>query len=275
MRGELELARMRPVPVPGLLRNPWVRRLLILGILLVAWQAYVTAAQVKPLLFPSPAAVADALARDLASFSIPRSTLTTLQFLVIGTVVGAALGLLLAAFSITSPVGHDLLSILTSIFNPLPGVAILPLAMIWFGLTPTAIIFVVAYATIWPIAISTDMGFRTVSPTLQMVARTLGLKGFRLVADVLLPAALPHLLSGLKVAWAFGWRTVVAAELVFGVAGAQGGLGWYINTARYFLETPRVFAGLVVISLLGIAVEYAFRLVEFRTIERWGMKKAG
>jgi NitT/TauT family transport system permease protein len=248
---------------------------LILAVLIAAWQAYVTAAQVKPLLFPSPAAVAEALARDLASFSIPRSTLTTLQFLVIGTVVGAALGLLLAAFSITSPVGHDLLAILTSIFNPLPGVAILPLAMIWFGLTPTAIIFVVAYATVWPIAISTDMGFRTVSPTLQMVARTLGLKGFRLVADVLLPAALPHLLSGLKVAWAFGWRTVVAAELVFGVAGAQGGLGWYINTARYFLETPRVFAGLVVISLLGIAVEYAFRLVEFRTIERWGMKKAG
>ncbi len=275
MRGELELARPRAVPAPGVLRSPWVRRALILAALIAAWQVYVTVAQVKPLLFPSPTAVGEALVRDLTSLSIPRSTVTTLQFLVIGTLVGAALGLLLAAFSITSPIGHELLSILTSIFNPLPGVAILPLAMIWFGLTPTAIIFVVAYATVWPIAISTDMGFRTVSPTLQMVARTLGLKGFRLVADVLLPAALPHLLSGLKVAWAFGWRTVVAAELVFGVAGAQGGLGWYINTARYFLETPRVFAGLVIISLLGIAVEYAFRLVEFRTIERWGMKKTG
>lgn len=275
MRGELELSRPRGTAFPGFLRTPWARRLLILAGLIIFWQVYVTAAQVKPLLFPPPALVAEALARDLANLSIPQSTLTTLQFLVVGTLVGAALGLLLAAFSITSPVGHDLLSTLTSIFNPLPGVAVLPLAMIWFGLTPTAIIFVVAYATVWPIAISTDMGFRTVSPTLQMVARTLGLKGFRLVTDVLLPAALPHLLSGLKVAWAFGWRTVVAAELVFGVAGAQGGLGWYINTARYFLETPRVFAGLVIISLLGIAVEYAFRLVEFRTIERWGMKKAG
>ncbi len=275
MRGELPVTRPRTMAGPGLLRNPWTRRLLILVGLILLWQVYVTAAQVKPLLFPSPTAVAEALVRDLVNLSIPRSTLTTLQFLVIGTLLGAALGLLLAAFSITSDVGHDLLSILTSVFNPLPGVAILPLAMIWFGLTPTAIIFVVVYATIWPIAISTDMGFRTVSPTLQLAARTLGLKGLRLVWDVLLPAALPHLISGLKVAWAFGWRTVVAAELVFGVAGAQGGLGWYINTARYFLETPRVFAGLVIISLLGIAVEYAFRLMEFRTIERWGMKKAG
>ena len=70
-----------------------------------------------------------------------------------------------------------------------------------------------------------------------------------------------------------GWRTVVAAELVFGVAGSQGGLVWYINTARYYLQTSQIFAGLVVISVLGIAVEAVFSAVEARTVVRWGMKR--
>jgi NitT/TauT family transport system permease protein len=175
--------------------------------------------------------------------------------------------------AVFSQLGHDALSVLSSILNPLPSIAILPLAMIWFGLTPTAIIVVIVQATIWPIAINTDTGFRTISQTTQMVARNLGLHGLRMVVDVMLPAALPHILSGLKAAWAFGWRTVVAAELVFGVAGSAGGLGWYINNARYYLQTANIFAGLVMISILGILVELLFTLIERQTVIRWGMKQ--
>ena len=133
--------------------------------------------------------------------------------------------------------------------------------------------FVVALATIWPVALNTDNGFRTISATTQLAARNLGLRGWKLVVDVLLPAALPAIVTGLKSAWAFGWRTVVAAELVFGVAGSSGGLGWYINNARYFLQTADIFAGLVVISVLGIVVEALFGLLERRTVVRWGMKR--
>ena len=178
-----------------------------------------------------------------------------------------------AAVAVFSKVGDDLLSVLTSILNPLPSIAILPLAMIWFGLNSRSIVFVVALAAIWPVAINTDSGFRTISATTQMVARNLGLRGARLVYDVLLPAALPYIIAGLKSAWSFGWRTVVAAELVFGVAGSAGGLGWYINNARYYLLTADIFAGLLVISILGIAVDFVFRLIEQRTIVKWGMKR--
>jgi NitT/TauT family transport system permease protein len=94
-----------------------------------------------------------------------------------------------------------------------------------------------------------------------------------MIFDVFLPAALPSLLSGLKLGWSFGWRTAIAAELVFGVAGASGGLGWYINNARYSLNTPAVFAGLVVISLLGIVVEALFSVIERYTVIKWGMKQ--
>ncbi len=157
-----------------------------------------------------------------------------------------------------STFGTDLLELLTSIFNPLPGVVILPLAMLWFGIDSGAILFTVAFATVWPIAINLSMGFRTVSPTIVAVGRNIGLSRLRVVTDVLIPAALPHAVTGLKTAWAFGWRTMIASELVFGVAGSKGGLGNYINNARLYFLTPRIFAGLVTIALLGVVFESVF-----------------
>ena len=87
-----------------------------------------------------------------------------------------------------------------------------------------------------------------------------------------MPAALPHTISGLKTGWAFGWRTIIAAELVFGVAGEGGGLGYFINDARYFLRTDEVLAGLVTIALIGIAFDVLFTWFERRTVVKWGMK---
>ena len=144
--------------------------------------------------------------------------------------------------------------------------------MLWFGINRSAIVFTIAMSTIWPIAINLSMGFRTVSPTIVAVGRNIGLSRLRVVTDVLAPAALPHAVTGLKAAWAFGWRTAIASELVFGVAGSKGGLGNYINNARLFFLTPRVFAGLLTIALLGVVFEALFGVAERRTVVRWGMK---
>ncbi len=269
----------RPAPRPKTGSFSWsklpaIARYLILLLALVAiWQAYITIANVPASLVASPLSVLKALATDIGNLSLPQAAVSTLQNLLVGMFFGTILGLLLATFAAISTIGQDLLVLLVSIFNPLPSIAILPLAMIWFGLSSFTIIFVVTYAILWPVAINADTGFRTISPTLQMVAQNLGLKGLRMVTDVLLPSSLPYILTGLKAAWAFGWRTVVAAELVFGVAGESGGLGWYINNSRYYLNTPNVFAGLLVISVLGIAVEYLFSIVERKTVIKWGMKK--
>lgn len=253
--------------------SPLARRMVIALLLLAAWQVAVMITGVEPLLVPSPVDIAAALVEDTLSLEIVSSTVFTLRTLVIGTAVGMAIGLVLATIAVLWRAGHDLLTLLVSVLNPLPSIAILPLAMIWFGLTPTAIVVVILNSTVWPIALNADMGFRTISPTLQRAARTLGIRGLRMVWQVLLPAALPHLLSGVRIAWAFAWRTVVAAELVFGVAGGSGGLGFYINQSRYFLETDSVFAGLVVISALGLLIEAVFAFIERRTVERWGMTK--
>ena len=106
-----------------------------------------------------------------------------------------------------------------------------------------------------------------------MVGQNYGLRGIRFVTKISIPAAFPSILAGLKIGWAFAWRTLIAAELVFGTTSGQGGLGWYIFEAKNQLDIPEVFAGLLSIILIGLFIEnVVFRLVEARTIGRWGMQ---
>lgn len=250
-----------------------IRRGILLIALIVFWQLYVSIMDVSPLVFASPADVAVAFWEGWTSGQIASATWLTLQILALGMLIGITVAGLLTVLATWTKVGEDLLVLLTSMLNPLPAIAILPLAILWFGLSPAALVFVVANAVTWPIAINVSMGFSTVPPTIMMVGRNLGLRGWKLVKDVLIPAALPHMISGIKTGWAFGWRTIIAAELVFGVAGGGGGLGFFINESRYFLRIPDVFAGLVTIAVIGMAFDMVFNLIERRTVIRWGMKE--
>lgn len=249
-----------------------VRRGILLALIVVIWQLYVTAMDVDPLVFSSPMDVAAAFVEGWISGELAGATWTTLQILGLGMLIGMTVAALLTVLATWTKIGEDLLVLLTSMINPLPAIAILPLAILWFGIGAQALVFVIANAVIWPIAINVSMGFRTVNPTIMMVGRNLGLRGWRMVRDVLMPAALPHTISGLKTGWAFGWRTIIAAELVFGVAGKGGGLGFFINDARIFIQIPDVFAGLVTIALIGIAFDVLFNWIERKTVVRWGMK---
>jgi NitT/TauT family transport system permease protein len=157
-------------------------------------------------------------------------------------------------------------------FNPLPAIALLPLAMIWFGLGYKSLAFVLVHSVLWAVALNTHSGFVSVSPTLRMVGRNYGLRGLGYVAKILIPAALPSILTGLKIGWAFAWRTLIAAELVFGISAGSGGLGRFIYESKNQLDIPNVYAGLFAVILIGLFVENViFRTLEGRTIRRWGM----
>jgi NitT/TauT family transport system permease protein len=145
--------------------------------------------------------------------------------------------------------------------------------LIWFGLGTGSLIFVLVHSVLWAVALNTHAGFRSVSATHRMVGQNYGLRGIGFVAKILIPAAFPSILAGLKIGWAFAWRTLIAAELVFGTTSGQGGLGWYIFEAKNQLNIPEVFAGLLSIILIGLFIEnVVFRLIEARTIGRWGMQ---
>lgn len=249
-----------------------IRRVLVVLFLLAVWQLYVSISGVDGLLFSTPAEVGSALIHGITSGDLLSATATTLRVLLIGMAIGTLIAILLTTLAVWTRFGEDVLVVASSMLNPLPSIAILPLAILWFGLTTQALVFVVANAVIWPIAINVNTGFRTVNPTIMAVGRNIGLGRWRMISEVLFPAALPHTISGIKTAWAFGWRTIVASELVFGVAGGKGGLGYFINNSRYYLQIPDVFAGLVTIAVIGLAIDLVFIFIERRTVVRWGMK---
>ena len=253
----------------------WLRYTLLLVALIGGWELYDALKNDQEnwnLLFAAPREVAESFWTGWTEGRLARSTWSTLKLLAVGIGIGAAIAVVLSAFAVLTQIGEDLLSLLTAILNPLPGIAVLPLAMLWFGLDNDALLFVIANATIWPIAINLTTGFKTANQTIVAVGRNIGLGRARLIGEVLAPAALPHAISGIRTAWAFGWRTIIAAELVFGVSGVDAGLGWFINDAKLFLRIPDVFAGLITIMVLGVLFEALFAVLERRTVVRWGMK---
>ena len=198
----------------------------------------------------------------------------SLRILVQGYVLGVLGALLLTVLAVSSQWGRDVLTTLTSMFNPLPAIALLPLALLWFGLGQGSLLVVLVHSVLWPLALNTYAGFQAVPDTLRMAGRNYGLRGLRYVLQILVPAALPSILSGLKIGWAFAWRTLIAAELVFGASSGKGGLGWYIFQNRNELYTDKVFAGLALVIIIGLLVEtLGFHQLERVTVKRWGVQR--
>jgi len=249
-----------------------VRKLALLALLALIWEAYARWLG-NPLLLPTFTSTASAFADAIASGVLPGRTLTSLRILLAGYTLGIVCAATLTIVAISTRIGTDLLELLTSMFNPLPAIALLPLALIWFGLGYGSIVFVIIHSVLWAVALNAHSGFLAVSSTLRMVGRNYGLSGLRYVGAILIPAAFPSILTGLKVGWAFAWRTLIAAELVFGVSSGSGGLGWFIYENKNQLEIPAVFAGLFTVILIGLLVENViFRTLEIRTVRRWGMQ---
>jgi NitT/TauT family transport system permease protein len=249
-----------------------VRKLALLLALALIWEIYARWLN-NPLLFPTFGATLGAFFDAVASGELPRKAVTSLRVLLVGYAAGIACAAVLTMLAISTRLGNDLLELLTSMFNPLPAIALLPLALIWFGLGAGSIVFVLIHSVLWAVALNTHSGFRSVSTTLRMVGRNYGLTGLRYVGRILIPAAFPSILTGLKIGWAFAWRTLIAAELVFGVSSGSGGLGWFIYENKNQLEIPAVFAGLFTVILIGLFVENViFRTIEMRTVRKWGMQ---
>ncbi|HEY0201637.1 MAG TPA: ABC transporter permease, partial [Burkholderiaceae bacterium] len=242
----------RPLPLPQRLwQQAWLRKGLILAVLALAWQL-LARWQDNDLLLPTFTATARALAEGLASGELVEKVRISLAVLVQGYVAGIVLAFALTTLAVSTRIGRDLLSTLTAMFNPLPAIALLPLALLWFGLGRGSLVFVLIHSVLWPMALNTYAGFQGVPETLRMAGRNYGLTGLRYVLQILVPAALPSILSGLKIGWAFAWRTLIAAELVFGASSGKGGLGWYIFQNRNELYTDKVFAGLALVILIGL-----------------------
>ena len=258
-----------------------VRKLSILVFLMLAWEIYTRLSGVSELILPKFSDTAVALYNALLHEQLLIMIKNSITILVTGYAIGLAIATLLTTIAIMTRFGSDILATLTAMLNPLPAIALLPLALLWFGLGPSSIVFTLLHSVIWPVALNAHTGFMGVSETQRMVGRNYGLRGITYVTKLLIPAAFPSILMGLKIGWAYAWRTLIAAELVFGgtisdTAGTQsGGLGWFVFANQMEMQIPSVFAGLFTVILVGVFVESViFTNIEVRTIRRWGMQSS-
>ncbi|MBM3950565.1 MAG: ABC transporter permease [Rhodospirillales bacterium] len=250
-----------------------VRRAMILIALALAWELYARWVG-NPLMFPTFSETVGALWESTVKGPLLDRVWTSIRVLLMGYAAGIALAAVLTSLAVSTRVGTDLLATLTAMFNPLPAIALLPLALLWFGLGTPSLVFVIIHSVLWAAALNTHTGFLAVSESQRMAGQNYGLTGARYVALILIPAAFPSILAGLKIGWAFAWRTLIAAEMVFGVSARSGGLGWFIFENRNMLETAAVFAGLTTVIVIGLVVEgVVFRTIEARTVRRWGMQR--
>lgn len=243
----------------------------VIACIALAWQAYAEWLA-NPLILPTLGQTLSAWCAAVGTGELPSRSLASLTLLAKGYFLGVIAAAALSGIALFTHTGETLSSTLTAIFSPLPGIALLPLALIWFGLGAGSVIFVLAHSVLWPLSLTLRAGFSTFPETLRLVGRNYGFGPGRLMLLVLIPASLPALLSGLRIAWAFAWRTLIAAELIFGVNVSSGGLGWFIFENRNQLEIAKVFAGLLTVVMIGLIVEIlVFGTIERLTIQRWGM----
>ena len=221
-----------------------------------------------PYLFPSLVRdVVPALLSGFLNRTFLIGTLVSLKRILIGYVlsllIGIPLGLAVGRFKFLDETVGSFIGML----QVLPSICWLPLAILWFGLNEWAIQFVVIMGAFLPIAIATDGGIKNVPPLYLRAARTMGVRGFDLYRRVIFPAALPSILTGMKLGWSFAWRSLMAGELIF----VSTGLGHLLEMGRELNDMSQVVAVISVIITLGLIVDrLLFRPVERRVHNRWG-----
>ena len=235
---------------------------------LMIWEGIKIAGNYSDLLFPGVCSVMRALWQE--SGEIFAKTAFSLKIIGIGLFIAILLAIIGTFLAMGGKVLSGVVTDIMAVMHPLPGIAILPIAILWFGIGIKAIIFVVVFSALWPLINHFYTGFCCIPANQLEVGKNLGLTGWKLTWHVMLPASFPHILGGIRTGWARAWQASVAAELVFGAAGGQGGLGWYLYKKRFMMETPGVFAGMLIIVLIGISVEYViFGGIENMTVRKW------
>lgn len=248
------------------------KRLFWTVILLAVWEISVKLSHISPLLFPSVEEVLKTLYQDLFHGDLLLQTFSSLEIIGIGMLLAAFFAILLSLLSFLHPIAEGLIDTITTIAHPLPGLALLPLIIIWFGTGDPAIIAIVVHSALWPLLLNILTGFSNTPSIYTDVGKNLSMSNTAVTLEIRLRYSLPYLISGLKIGWARAWRAFISAEMVFGAVGAKGGLGFYILNKRTFMDTAGLFAGIIVIVIIGILVEdIFFSFIEKRTTGKWGM----
>jgi NitT/TauT family transport system permease protein len=238
--------------------------------LIGAWQLLVVSGRWSPLLLPAPTTVAQYLWNSVGDGTLVAATAVTLRRLLLGYTVGLVIGLPLGLLCSSFRLAEDTVGVLALGLQTLPSICWVPLALLWFGQSEGAMLFVVIMGTVWSAVIATDTGARTISPIYARAARTMGSEGLHKWTHVVLPASLPFLIGGMKQGWAFAWRSLMAAEIYVTILTGFG-LGNLLHYGRELNAMDQVIAIMLVIVVIGLLVDKAlFSPWERFLHRRWG-----
>ena len=245
------------------------KKLAFYVLIVVVWQG-IDSAEIWPdNIFPSPIEVGEDLLYGISDGSLFYGIATSMWRLVIGLAIAISGGMLLGILMARVETVNQTIGSLVLGLQSIPSVAWVPLAILWFGLSDSGIIFVTAIGAIFAVTINTYTGVKNIDPSFIEAARNMGAKGSQLVTTILIPAAFPYMISGFKQGWAFAWRGVIGAELLFSFLG----LGFLLNVGRQLNDVSQVIAMMLVIMGIGILIDgFVFKKLEDKVMTKWGLR---
>lgn len=240
-------------------------------LLFAVWECVSLIGAVPDVLLPSPIAVASRAWQLSVTGELLRHTAASLARLAVGFAIGGAAGILVGIAIGEVQVARYWLKPVIDFMQSIPTVAWIPVIIIWFGLGITSTIVIMSLGVFWPVVVNTDAGVRAVSPNMILLARSLGASRLSAIVRVLVPAALPQILAGVRVGMSRGWRGLIIAETF---AGTSAGIGTMIFAGREYFRMEDILLGVLVIGCLSLAMERSlFERLERLTIGKWGMAR--
>lgn len=245
-----------------------VKRLIFFGLILLLWEGGARLELWREIIMPAPSSVFQALKVNIADMTLVYDLVASFKRLFIGLglalIIGTSIGVLLAK----SKTADETLGTLLLAFQSVPSIVWLPLAILWFGLNENAIIFVVTLGGTFVMALNIRAGIQNVSPLFIKAAQTMGSRGIDLFIRVIFPASVPYIVTGARLAWAFAWRALMAAELL----STGPGLGYTLRYASDFGDMALVIGVMIIIGVIGSIVDQLiFSRVEKSVLKRWGL----
>ena len=246
-------------------------RLFWIILFLLGWEVISRLQLVNPLLMPGLGDIMRAMVDDLVNGELLSQIGFTLRLIFVSLLISTFAGILLSFLSVRSRWFSSLVDTMVLLLHPLPGIALFPILIGFIGINEKSIVVVIIHSVLWPLVLNLTTGYRSCPEMYLKIADNFELSAWEKLYKVYFPYGIPYFISGLKIGVARAFRAIISAEMVFGAVSGSGGLGYYIFTKRVFMNTAGMYAGLIVIIIIGIVIEdLVFRKVEQLTVEKWG-----
>jgi len=256
----------------NLTRNKTFLSFLWLLILLGLWEAASRLGFVPVYFLPPFSRVFINTFKQLTIGNLGIQTINSFRIMLSGFGIAFVVAIIIALLSSWTKAIETLFTTLATIFNPLPPIALMPLIILWFGINTTAIYAIIVHSVLWALVRQLIDGIRTVPKVYYEWSDNIELSFFQKFTDVLFYAILPELIAGIRIGWGRAWRSLISAEMIFGMIGSLGGLGFYIYNARAFANITNVMSAVIIIVIIGMLFESVlFNQLEKHTIRKWGM----